>query len=83
MYATVHDKLRAMKRVIAAKKKRDFNPHTFLATIGEGRKLVEVKEKAQYLHARRSGRRCFLYPKGEECVSRLSPRLAKRLRLAS
>ncbi len=34
-----------MKRVAAAKKKREFDPHTFLATIGEGRKLVEVKKK--------------------------------------
>jgi CRP/FNR family transcriptional regulator, cyclic AMP receptor protein len=45
MCATAHDKLRAMKRVAAAKKKREFDPHTFLATIGEGRKLVEVKKK--------------------------------------
>ena len=34
-----------MKRVVVTKKKREFDPHTFLATIGEGRKLVEVKKK--------------------------------------
>lgn len=45
MYGTVRDKLRAMKRAVTAKKKRDFDPHTFLATIGEGRKLVEVQKK--------------------------------------
>jgi CRP/FNR family transcriptional regulator, cyclic AMP receptor protein len=29
----------------AAKKKRDFDPHAFLATIGEGRKLVSFQKK--------------------------------------
>jgi CRP/FNR family cyclic AMP-dependent transcriptional regulator len=30
---------------IAAKKKRDFDPKMFLATIGEGRKIVPVAKK--------------------------------------
>src|SRR6202140_2646730 len=29
----------------AAKKKRDFDPHAFLATIGEGRKIVAFEKK--------------------------------------
>jgi CRP-like cAMP-binding protein len=34
-----------MPLVIATKTKRDFNPKTFLATIGEGRKIVSVAKK--------------------------------------
>jgi len=34
-----------MTRVATAKKKREFDPHTFLATIGVGRKLVEIQKK--------------------------------------
>src|SRR5438105_8789461 len=30
---------------LAAKKKREFNPNTFLATIGDGRKTVAVPKK--------------------------------------
>jgi hypothetical protein len=29
----------------AAKKRRDFDPHTFLATIGKGRKIVSFPKK--------------------------------------
>ena len=29
----------------SAKKRRDFNPRTFLATIGEGRKILAVAKK--------------------------------------
>ncbi|MGA7694964.1 MAG: cyclic nucleotide-binding domain-containing protein, partial [Candidatus Sulfotelmatobacter sp.] len=34
-----------MKRAAPAKKIRDFDPDTFLATIGEGRKLLAVPKK--------------------------------------
>jgi hypothetical protein len=34
-----------MSLVVAAKKKRDFDPKIFLATIGEGRKIVSVAKK--------------------------------------
>ena len=35
---------------VAAKKKRDFDPHAFLATIGEGRKIVSfLKNKPSLL----------------------------------
>ena len=34
-----------MTLVIATKKKRDFDPKMFLATIGEGRKIVPVAKK--------------------------------------
>jgi CRP/FNR family transcriptional regulator, cyclic AMP receptor protein len=34
-----------MPLIIAAKKKRDFDPEMFLATIGEGRKIVPVAKK--------------------------------------
>src|ERR1700675_297511 len=32
-------------RVAAKQKKRNFDPHTFLATIGAGRKLLQVPKK--------------------------------------
>ena len=34
-----------MKSAVAAKTKREFNPDTFLATIGDGRKVVAVPKK--------------------------------------
>jgi len=34
-----------MSPIAAAKKKRDFDPNTFLATIGEGRKIVPFQKK--------------------------------------
>jgi CRP-like cAMP-binding protein len=34
-----------MARNTVGKKERDFNPSTFLATIGEGRKILEVRKK--------------------------------------
>ena len=34
-----------MAKNIAGKKEREFNPNTFLATIGEGRKILEVLKK--------------------------------------
>jgi CRP/FNR family cyclic AMP-dependent transcriptional regulator len=34
-----------MKAAVAAKKKREFDPNTFLATIGEGRKILAVPKK--------------------------------------
>jgi CRP/FNR family transcriptional regulator, cyclic AMP receptor protein len=34
-----------MPLIVAAKKKRDFDPKTFLATIGEGRKIVSATKK--------------------------------------
>jgi CRP/FNR family cyclic AMP-dependent transcriptional regulator len=34
-----------MRSAVAAKKKREFNPDTFLATIGEGRKILAVPKK--------------------------------------
>jgi len=34
-----------MKSAGAAKTKREFNPNTFLATIGDGRKVVAVAKK--------------------------------------
>ena len=34
-----------MKAAVAAKKKREFDPDTFLATIGEGRKILAVPKK--------------------------------------
>jgi len=33
------------KQITTAKKKRDFNPRTFLSTLGKGRKMVSVQEK--------------------------------------
>jgi CRP-like cAMP-binding protein len=41
----IADELQGLVRTIAAKKKRDFDPTKFLATIGEGREIVLVPEK--------------------------------------
>jgi len=40
-----------MPLLIAAKKKRDFDPKNFLAIIGEGRKVVAFPKKQTNLHA--------------------------------
>jgi CRP/FNR family transcriptional regulator, cyclic AMP receptor protein len=42
---TLQPKRNAISPSGAAKKKRDFDPHAFLATIGEGRKLVSFQKK--------------------------------------
>ena len=38
----------------AVKKNRDFDPQAFLATIGEGRKIVSFPEETNNLHSRGS-----------------------------
>jgi CRP-like cAMP-binding protein len=43
--ATLQTERNAISSGVAAKKRRDFDPHAFLATIGEGRKSVLFKRK--------------------------------------
>ena len=43
--AKIPDALRRLVRTFAIKKKRGFDPKMFLATIGEGRKIVRVPQK--------------------------------------
>ena len=40
-----------MAPTVAAKKKHDFDPKKFLATIGEGRKVVAFSQEANNLYA--------------------------------
>jgi CRP/FNR family cyclic AMP-dependent transcriptional regulator len=47
--------LKRLSSTVAAKKKRDFDPKKFLATIGEGRKIVAVPKKQT------------IYAQGEAC----------------
>jgi CRP/FNR family cyclic AMP-dependent transcriptional regulator len=42
---TLQTERNAISRSVAAKKRRDFDPHTFLATIGEGREIVLFPKK--------------------------------------
>ena len=50
----------AISPSIAAKKRRDFDPHAFLATIGEGRKFVLFRRNKQSLPKGRPLMRCFI-----------------------
>ncbi len=43
--AKIPDALKRLVKTIGTKKKREFDPKTFLATIGEGRRIVLVPEK--------------------------------------
>src|ERR1700719_5288567 len=45
---------------VAAKKKREFDPNTFLATIGEGRKILTVPKK-QMIFAQGDGADAVFY----------------------
>src|SRR6266571_1013052 len=49
-----------MKSAVAGKKKRDFDPNTFLATIGDGRKVVAVPKK-QVIFAQGDGADAVFY----------------------
>jgi CRP/FNR family cyclic AMP-dependent transcriptional regulator len=49
-----------MKSVMVAKKKREFDPNTFLATIGDGRKMLAVK-KRQLIFAQGDGADAIFY----------------------
>jgi CRP/FNR family cyclic AMP-dependent transcriptional regulator len=49
-----------MKSVMVAKKKREFDPNTFLATIGDGRKMLVVK-KRQLIFAQGDGADAIFY----------------------
>jgi CRP/FNR family transcriptional regulator, cyclic AMP receptor protein len=49
-----------MKSVMVAKKKREFDPNTFLATIGDGRKRLVVK-KRQLIFAQGDGADAIFY----------------------
>ncbi len=63
---------------MSVKKKRDFDPNTFLAIIGEGRKIVPFQKK-QIIFAQ--GDACdavFYIQKGNVKDSPLSPSLAKK-----
>jgi CRP/FNR family transcriptional regulator, cyclic AMP receptor protein len=42
---TLHEKHNAISPSVLAKQRRDFDPHAFLATIGEGRKVVGFHKK--------------------------------------
>src|ERR1017187_9294557 len=52
--------LTQMKSVMVAKKKREFDPNTFLATIGDGRKMLAVK-KRQLIFAQGDGADAIFY----------------------
>lgn len=52
--------LAQMKSVMVAKKKREFDPNTFLATIGDGRKMLAVK-KRQLIFAQGDGADAIFY----------------------
>ena len=41
----IPDALQRLVRTLGTKKKHDFDPQTFLATIGEGRKIVPVRQR--------------------------------------
>src|SRR5438876_10452048 len=49
-----------MKSAVAGKKERDFDPNTFLATIGDGRKVVAVPKK-QVIFAQGDGADAVFY----------------------
>ena len=53
-----------MKPPGVSKKNREFDPNTFLATIGEGRKTLAVSKKQSDLHPRRCRRCRFLHSEG-------------------
>jgi hypothetical protein len=48
-----------------AKKKRDFDPHAFLATLGEGRKSVLFRQKQGIFAQGDTANAVFLYPDGQ------------------
>src|ERR1700680_4139978 len=54
-----------MKPVVAAKKNREFDPKTFLATIGVGRKLVAVPKKQMIFAQGDSADAVFYVQKGQ------------------
>jgi CRP/FNR family transcriptional regulator, cyclic AMP receptor protein len=68
-----------MTVIAAAKKKRDFDPQTFLATIGEGRKIVPFHTK-QTILAQGDGCDAVFYIQKGKVRRRLSPRLGRKQR---
>src|SRR5437588_7596016 len=50
---------------VAARKKREFDPNTFLATIGEGRKILAVPKKQMVFEQRAAADAVFYIQKGK------------------
>jgi hypothetical protein len=48
-----------MSLVVATKKKRDFDPKRFLATIGEGRRNVRLQRNKQFTLKAQPVMQCF------------------------
>lgn len=63
-----------MKTAAAAKKKLDFNPQTFLATIGVGRKLMSVAKKGAIFSQGDKADAVFYIQKGKVRLSVVSQR---------
>jgi hypothetical protein len=53
----------AISRSVAAKKRRHFDPHAFLATIGEARKFVPFQKKQASSPKGISLMQCFMFSK--------------------
>ena len=70
----IPDALQRLVRAAAARKKRDFDPKTFLATIGEGRKIVLVPKKQTIFSQGDAADTVFYIQKGEVRLTVVSKR---------
>src|SRR6185312_14849847 len=57
-----------VKQITNSKKKSDFNPHTFLSTIGRGREILSIRKKDTIFAQGDSSSGLFFIQKGKEAT---------------
>jgi hypothetical protein len=58
------------KPIRTATKKRDFNPHAFLSTVGRGRDTVSLEKKGSIFTQGDATDGLFFHPNGEDTAQR-------------